>query len=254
MLNTNDIYEGTAQKLFEALDNDSVDLICTSPPYGIGMSYERAKTWAGYKEWINTWINEAYRVLKPSGSFWLNVGHMTVGRGQKVPLTYAYFELCPLYLVQEVVWHFPSGNDASRNRFCCRSERWMWFAHAPGQCYFDLDAVRVKTKHPGDRRNNPLGANPGDVWFFDQIRNNSPEKVRIGDDEHPCQYPRAMCRRIIKACCPEGGVVLDPFCGSGTTCYVASNLDRQYIGFELFPRFVKMAKKRLADDTNWMMF
>lgn len=113
-------------------------------------------------------------------------------------------------------------------------------------------AVRVRggsgwTGHPGGgqarvirerdpRWLTPKGKNPGDAWSL----------CTSGSSfRHFAMYPESLCERPIKAGCPESGVVLDPFAGSGTTCVVAKRLGRQFIGFELNPEYVEVARRRL---------
>lgn len=90
----------------------------------------------------------------------------------------------------------------------------------------------------GDRSGyHPLGRNPGDVWSI---------ATHSRSSEHPAAFPEEFCVRPILAGCPRGGVVLDPFMGSGTVAVVARRLQRRFIGFDANPRFVRLAEKRLA--------
>ena len=85
---------------------------------------------------------------------------------------------------------------------------------------------------------NPLGGNPGD--FFDIT-------TKSHSFAHFAVYPERLCETPIKAGCPEDGIVLDPFAGSGTTCLVAKRLGRNFIGFELNPKYIEIANKRLSE-------
>jgi adenine-specific DNA-methyltransferase len=101
----------------------------------------------------------------------------------------------------------------------------MWFSRTPAEVFFDLDAVRDPSlNRTVDPRNNPAGKNPTDYWYYDRVvggRGRSTEKTN-----HPCQFPEALIERIIKACSPQDGHVLDPFAGSGTVGRVARRLGR----------------------------
>lgn len=95
---------------------------------------------------------------------------------------------------------------------------------------------------PHDEANiHPLGGNPGDHWD-------------ITTQPHPFAhfacYPERLCETPIKAGCPKDGIVLDPFIGSGTTALVAKRLGRNFIGFELNPSYIEIAKKRLRETEN----
>ena len=80
------------------------------------------------------------------------------------------------------------------------------------------------------------GANPGDVWNIPPVGY---------EGAHFAVYPEELCERVIKAACPEHGVVLDPFAGSGTTLAVAHRLGRKFIGVEMNPEYIALAKRRI---------
>jgi DNA modification methylase len=90
-------------------------------------------------------------------------------------------------------------------------------------------------------RPNKQGRNKRCVW---QITT-QPYK-----EAHLATFPEELCITPIKAGCPENGIVLDPFAGTGTTCLVAKKLGRQYIGIELNPEYVKLAKKRIHNEAG----
>jgi site-specific DNA-methyltransferase (adenine-specific) len=85
---------------------------------------------------------------------------------------------------------------------------------------------------------NPYGKNPGDVWTL------STESLKY---PHFAPFPSKLCERIIMVACPPKGVVLDPFCGSGTALVAAKKLKRSYIGFDVVPEYVEIARERLAE-------
>jgi len=81
-----------------------------------------------------------------------------------------------------------------------------------------------------------LGKNPGDHW----------EITTIGFPEaHFAVFPEKLCEKPIKAGCPENGIVLDPFCGAGTACFVARDLRRRFIGIDIKREYCAMSEKRL---------
>ena len=85
----------------------------------------------------------------------------------------------------------------------------------------------------------PNGPNPGDFFMIPTCP--MPEA-------HFAVFPEKLCEKPIKAGCPEGGIVLDPFSGAGTTAYVAKEMGRKYIGIELNPEYIKIAERRLAQQ------
>jgi site-specific DNA-methyltransferase (adenine-specific) len=116
--------------------------------------------------------------------------------------------------------------------------------------YFDVDAVRIpydaETKKARTRsifigkKWLEIGYNPKDLWSVARIHAEDPER-----ENHPTQKPLEVIERIISASCPPGGVVLDPFMGSGTTAVACLNLKRNYIGFEVNPNYCEMIQKRI---------
>lgn len=84
---------------------------------------------------------------------------------------------------------------------------------------------------------HPKGAKPGDVWDI------LPEDTQ-NREEHFAVYPADLCKIPIMATCPPDGIVLDPFCGTGTTCYVASNFERSSIGIDISEKYLQVAEKR----------
>lgn len=243
-----DVLEGLA-----ALEDGSVDLTVTSPPYNIGKAYETALPLTEYLDWCAKWLGEIYRVTKPDGALWLNLGYLEVpGQGRAVPIPYLLWDRSPFYLLQEVVWHYGAG-VASKKAFSPRNEKWLWYVKNPLSYTFNLDAVRdPAVKYPHQKKNgklkcNPLGKNPGDVWAIPKVTSgtNRASKERM---PHPAQFPMAVIERIILACSHQGDLVLDPFAGSGSSIAAAHKLHRRSLGFEIKPDYVQMARNRLLRD------
>jgi site-specific DNA-methyltransferase (adenine-specific) len=86
-----------------------------------------------------------------------------------------------------------------------------------------------------------VGYNPKDLWSVSRLHREHPERA-----DHPTQKPLEIIERMVKASCPPGGVVLDPFMGSGTTALAAKRLGRNYTGFELNPAYCEIIGARLA--------
>jgi adenine-specific DNA-methyltransferase len=228
---------GDCIEILPILEN-KFDAIITSPPYDAEKAYEGQRNLATYTQFARDWMASIPRLLTPTGSFWLNVGYTKLSANETLPLTYLYYKVKPpeLKLIQEIVWHY-EGGMAYKRRFAHRTERWMWFALDPDHVFFDLDAVRDPTlNRTQDRRNNPAGKNPTDYWYFDRVVGGNGRSAEKTD--HPCQFPAAMIERIVRACVPPGGTVLDPFAGSGTVGRVASGLGRRATLIEKNPAYL----------------
>ena len=169
----------------------------------------------------------------------------------------------------KIIWYKPNGMPSSvKDRFSNKWEYLFMFSKNK-KYYFDLDAVRepfadvsirraeyeirrvddgrdvsslgYKSDHYGMParyvRLHEDGKNPGDVFEI---------PTQPFPEAHFAVFPEKLCEKPIKAGCPEGGTVLDPFCGAGTTCYVAKEMGRKYIGIDIKAEYVQLTDKRLA--------
>jgi adenine-specific DNA-methyltransferase len=240
------IIQGDAVSILASLPSKSIDLVVTSPPYNTGKEYETKLSVDEYRCFAGLWVREIQRIIKPNGSFWLNLGYMKTGRNTTLPLTYLYYPLIEMDLIQEIVWHY-EGGMSYKKRFTHRTERLMWYSNDSDRVTFNLDDVRdISLNRTNDKRNNPLGKNPTDYWYFDRIVAGTGKVAE--KTEHPCQFPESMIERIIKACSNQGDIVLDPFIGSGTTAVVAKRLGRHYLGIEKRSDYIKITKDRLESE------
>ena len=230
---------------------ESVNLIITSPPYGLGKNY--GKAFCDHFE-LSEWIEmieevgrEAYRILKPNGSFFLNVSPIPHKKTTEIlPLdSYAYFALkkSGFYLRNKVIWHFHNMQNCTK-RLSGRWEAILWFVKDIENYVFNLDAIRIPYL-TNDKRIHGEGRNPTDVWYFDRVNNMTKKKLGI---DHPCVFPEEMIKRIIKMSSYPGDIVLDPFVGSGTTMRAAKILNRNSIGIEINPEYEKLVRKRVEPD------
>jgi adenine-specific DNA-methyltransferase len=244
------LYQGDCLELMAKIEVSAIDLTITSPPYNIGKEYETKLELTEYLRWVGEWSAEISRVTSDRGQFWLNLGYVEVpGLGRAVPLPYMLWDKIPFYLRQEVIWAYGAGTTTS-TAFAPRNEKFLWYMKNPKDYTFNLDAVRdPDVKYPNQKKNgkikvNPLGKNPGDVWYLPKVTSGSQRssKERM---PHPAQFPEAVIERIMLASSNAGELVLDPFMGSGTTAAVAARLGRQCVGFELRTDYIKTAAARI---------
>lgn len=252
------LYQGDCLDLMDGLSESRFDLTVTSPPYNIGKEYEKILALADYVSWCGKWMGKIYELTVPRGSFWLNIGYVPVpDAGKAVPLPYLLWNQSPFYMIQEVVWNYGAG-VASRYSFSPRNEKLLWYVRNQADYYFDLDSVRdPDVKYPNQKKNgklkcNQLGKNPSDVWQIPKVTSgmNRASKERT---PHPAQFPTALIERVIKASCPAGGLVLDPFVGSGTTSVVARQEGRLSVGFDVRADYLDIAISRL-EKSNDLLF
>ena len=167
------------------------------------------------------------------------------------------------YLRQDIIWSKPNPMPESVTDRCTKSHEYIFLFSKSAKYYFDSEAIQTDTMgsehdkksrigrktYPTERINgirNSGGyypkANKRDVWTVCT----SPEP-----EAHFACFPQMLIMDCIKAGCPENGIVLDPFMGSGTTAVVARKLDRNFIGFELNPQYVKIAKTKLKRELGF---
>jgi len=225
----------------KTLADGSVDAVVTSPPYNIGKHYNNIQDDRDdYIDWLVDVIIDLARIT--ADALWINLRYRKTKRGN-VPIAFEIWDRVPLYLMQSITWAYGAGMTY-RSRFNHRSEGWLWFVRNPDSYVFNPDDVRdiSLTEYPNDKRNNPNGKLPGDVWYFTHVKGNVKDRC-----DHPAQYPEKMIERIAKACTLPGATVLDPFMGSGTTGVACVQTGRDFIGFEIDPTYFTIAEKRIAE-------
>ena len=198
-------------------------------------------------------VTEIFRVLKPTGSFYLHCDP-TASHYLKLILD-AVFVSQGGEFQNEIVWHY-TGGGRSKTYFSRKHDIMLWYSKTAHAC-FNLDAVRQPYKVTSGYAQNgitaksgkhymphPLGTPVDDVWDIPII--NPMAKERLG---YPTQKPEALLERIIKASTNEGDTVLDAYCGCGTTVAVAQKLHRRWIGIDITFQAVSLIIKRLEDSS-----
>jgi adenine-specific DNA-methyltransferase len=237
------------------MEDDSVDLTITSPPYFMGKEYDRSLKVEDFIADHKKLFPEIIRVTKPGGSICWQVGYHVLN-GVLTPLDAIIYDILRgekrLQLRNRIVWTYGHGLHGQR-RFSGRHETILWYTKADedGEYFFDLDSVRVPQKYPGktyyhgnrkgEFSGNPNGKNPSDVWEIPNVKANHVEKT-----EHPCQFPVALVQRLIRALTPKRGFVFDPFMGSGSSGVAALLEHRNFIGCELKDEYHAIAKDRCS--------
>lgn len=227
---------GDAIEVLPQIPVESVDLVCTDPPYNLGKNYGATvdlREWKEYEDFTRQWLSECSRTLKPEGSIYVFMGVRFIAK------LFLILEEMGLLFNGWITWHYTQGMGRTRG-FSPRHEDILYFTKGK-RFSFDLDSIRIPQKYFRNR-NNMKGANPGDVWQFSHVHYCNSER-----EKHPTQKPEALVERIIRASSREGDTVLDPFVGSGTTARVAKVLNRHFIGIDINPHYVELAKSRLHD-------
>ena len=261
------LFDGDCSELLKNIPSNSVDLVITSPPYNIGKKYEKKTSLQAYLKNLEPVIVEIVRVLATTGSLCWQVGNY-IHKGEVFPLDIYFYEIFKrfgLKLRNRIIWRFNHGLHCTK-RFSGRYETILWFTK-DDEYVFNLDPVRIPAKYPGKRHfkgpkrgqlsGNPLGKNPSDiwdivkqdwedeVWDIPNVKANHPEKT-----EHPCQFPVELVQRCVLALTQPGGVVLDPYCGVGSTIIAALQYDRKAIAAEQDSKYVAITRERIQKFTQ----
>ena len=254
------LYNLDAIDLFRSLDDSSIDLIFADPPYNIKKAeWDSFSSQKEYVDWSLTWIKEAKRVLKSTGSLYI-CGYSEILADIKWAVS-SLFKGC-----KWLVWFYRNkgnlGNDWGRSH-----ESILHFRKSK-DFTFNIDEVRIPynkhtLKYPkrtqadtshfanGNENNqyvwepNPLGAKPKDVIEIPTISNGSWEKY-----PHKTQKPVDLLRKIILSSSNKGELVLDPFGGSGTTFAVSEAYERRWVGSELEKEFCQLIEDRVCDEIH----
>ena len=243
---------GDCRELLKTVESESVAIVVTSPPYNIGKPYGKYKDKIALDEWkqlIEETTKEVYRVLKPNGSFFLNLSPIPFGSKKEIlPLPYIGYDIMRSagFKIRNIItWTFNNMQNCT-NRLSGRYENIVWGVKDLNDYVFNLDDIRIPYITQNDKRlEGGKGRNPTDVWYFNRVNNMTKKSLGLN---HPTVYPLEMIERIIKMSSNEGDIILDPFLGSGTTAVAALRLGRKAIGFELDSSYEDEIKKRIATE------
>ena len=238
---------GDVLEALKSVPDNSVDLIFADPPYNIGKNFngkiEKWDTEESYLEWCYEWLDICVQKLKPNGSFYV----MTAT--QFMP----YFDIHlrkKMTILSRLVWSYDSSGVQAKKYYGSMYEPILFCVKDKNNYTFNTNDILVEAKTGSKRKlidyrkAVPTVYNsekvPGNVWEFSRVRYRMDEY-----ENHPTQKPISLLERIIKASSNEGDIILDPFSGTFTTCFVAKELNRQSIGIELQDEYVKIGLRRL---------
>ncbi len=236
------IFLKSSEQMDELPDN-SVHLMVTSPPYNVTKEYDDNLTLDEYRALLRRVFGETFRVLVNGGRACINVANL--GRKPYIPL-HAYIiqdmQALGYQMRGEIIWDKASSASPST--------AWGSWQSASNPTLRDVhEYILIFTKgdfaRPKSGKQSTIGREEfleytKSVWQFPAER-----ATRIG---HPAPFPVELPRRLIQLYTFAGDVVLDPFCGSGTTCLAAKTCGRHYVGYELDESYCRLAQRRLQQD------
>jgi site-specific DNA-methyltransferase (adenine-specific) len=249
-----ELHCGDVLEVLGALDDASVDLVIADPPYAIAKAdWDAFESLEAYVDWCDGWLAEVERVLSPRGTAYI-CGFSEILADVKARSAKRFAGGC-----RWLVWHY--RNKANLGSDWGRSHESILHLRKARRTRLNIDDVRLPynghtTRYPervqainsqygqGKRRDrwspHPLGAKPRDVFDIPVLCNGMEEKTA-----HPTQKPEELIRRMIAGSSNPGELVVDPFCGSGTTGVVAERLGRRWLLADADPAYVGLARNRL---------
>ena len=235
-LNIDNIYNMDCLEGMRQMEDESVDLVVTSPPYNLGNDhhtgnkkinpYDDDMDEEQYQQWQVQVLNECARVLKPNGSVMYNHKNRIRDGFQISPYEWLY--KCDLHIKQEIVW-FNGSQNFDKVRFYPMTERVYWLSKCKDTQFFNA-------------------INHHDL--FDKS-----EWPAVGTNTfHKRAFPLEFARSMVY-CFPEAKTILDPFMGSGTTAIACIKDRRHFIGFELSKEYFDKAVRRIkAEQAQLTLF
>lgn len=238
----NSVICGDCLSELKKFPDECVDFVLTSPPYNVGINYgvyNDNLPIKKYFEWCSCWIKEIFRVLTYRGRFAL-VHCLSCGKANE-----RFSPLMNLNCIAEEIGFKHHGLAIWWDTTLTKRTAWgSWLSSAAPYINSPFEGIDILYKGEW-KRQGEKGELTKDEFMMacSGIWKISPEKNR----EHPAPFPRQLSDLAIKMFTNKNDVVLDPFCGSGTTLVSAKALGRKYVGIELNPSYCKMTEKRLLE-------
>ncbi len=273
-LQTETLYCADNLEQLSRLPGESVDLIYLDPPFFSNRHYEviwgdEAEVrsfedrWDGginhYIGWMRDRVMEMQRVLRPTGSLYLHCD-LHASHHLKIMLDEIFGTRA---FMDEIIWHYQTASGAPKKRLHRNHDtifryaatkpelvtwnhyRQPWPETTLAKWQTDEEGRVYRQQHKFGKRYyvDPAGKLGDDVW---EITLSSRSAERLG---YPTQKPEALLERIIASSSNEGDVVLDPFCGCGTTVNVAQRMGRRWVGIDISPTAVNLMRRRIVKST-----
>lgn len=276
----NQVIIGDSFQVLKTLESNSVDCCVTSPPYyglrdyGVNGQLGQEKTPELFIENLVKVFREVRRVLKDEGTLWINIGDSYWGgKGMSgsdspvqkdligIPWMLAFaLRADGWYLRQDIIWSKTNCMPESVKDRCTNSHEYIFLFSKSRKYYFDQIKEPTISNNPNIRNRDisKLNTTPGRSRMNGLVHNNYDSRNKRSvwnvptsnyQGSHYAVFPKELIVDCITAGCPKGGIVIDPFIGSGTTAEVAEILGRNWIGIDLDNRNVKLIQNRLQQKT-----
>ena len=233
----------------KVLPDKSIDLVFADPPYNLQLGgdlyrpdgsqvdavdddWDKFDSYESYDRFTRAWLHEARRILKDDGTLWV------IGSYHNIFRVGADLQDEGFWILNDIVWRKANPMPNFKGtRFTNAHETLIWAAKSETARYtFNYQAMKALNDELQMRSD----------WTFPICSGGERLKDDDGSKAHPTQKPEALLYRILLATTKPGDVVLDPFFGTGTTGAVAKRLGRRWIGIEREPKYVRVARERIA--------
>lgn len=259
------IIKGDCLDLIPSLDDESVQLVLTSPPYAEQRNgHYRGVSEKDFSDWTVQWMEPLWDKLTDNGSVLMVIRpHLKKGiLSDYVLRTRLALREDGWYENEELIWVKPDAPPLGSTKRPRRTwESILWFSRSP-QPFCDLFACGSDSDRIGFDASIRFGTGKGLPVHGGQNYEIGSGKARCPDvfvapvggnpqwNNHPAVFPESLADQLIQTFSAENDLVVDPFVGSGTTCVSAKKLGRDFRGFDLNGKYVKLALKRLSGVTS----
>ena len=249
------LYQGDMLAKMELVPDYSIDMIFADPPYNLsndGFScqggrmvsvnkgeWDRSSGFAGDLEFHRNWITTCQRKLRPGGTIWISGTYHSIYQCGFI------LQMAGFHILNDISWFKPNASpNLSCRMFTASHESLIWARSSKKDKHvFNYKAMREGDYHEKDMLKKD-GKQMRSVWSIPLTKKH---EKRFG--RHPTQKPEALLERVILSSTHEGDIVLDPFCGSGTTGAVALRHGRRFIGIDMDKDFIEgIARPRIEHE------
>jgi len=248
------IYTGDARELAKGIPDGSVDLVVTSPPY------DNMRAYKGFTFDFEGIAKELYRITKPGGVVVWVVGDATIdGSETGTSFRHALHFREIGFNIHDTMIYEKSGSLVVGSLYTYRQIFEYMFVFSRGKpARINLIADKQslvagkKSGTTGTRRVDGVHRDKQALFTKDRVVRNNIWRIHAGNNgddytNHPAVFPEYLARDHILTWSNPGDVVLDPMCGSGTTCKMAKQQGRRWIGFDISPEYCELARRRVAE-------
>ena len=250
------IFNGDCLEILQFIPENSIDMIFADPPYMLsngGFTCQNGKMvnvnkgkWDksnGFEEdtvFHNEWISACRRVLKPEGTIWIS------GTYHSIYQCGYLLQKNQFHILNDISWFKPNASPNLSCRFFTASHETILWARKDKKAKHTFNYDEMKNGHFPEDKLKKENTQMRSVWSILTPRNGEKE-----NGKHPTQKPLDLLKRIVLASTNENDIVLDPFCGSGTTGVACNCLkNRSFIGIEIEKKYCDLVKKRLMQTRH----